>query len=135
MVTQLSNKTKRAIKLYGSDLCIKANQLYADGVMGASGVRCRLNLKTTNQADSLISAGREILSYLPPKAIDILEFFDYEINEKKIKLSYYNCQLKNYHDEIETGNFKDKIDSTEIHIATLQEEKFILINKYININN
>jgi len=135
MATQLSNKTKRAIRLHGSDLCIKANQLYGDGVMGGSGVQCTLNLKNLIQAHSLINAGREILSYLPPRAIDTLEFFDDEIKQKKIKLAYYKCQLENCsNDEIETANFKDKIDATHIHIAFLRVEKNTLINKYININ-
>lgn len=55
----LTRSAKRMIKKYGQEKCLEAFNLYDDGNMGGRGVGYDLGV-TTNTADALISAGREI---------------------------------------------------------------------------
>ena len=56
---KLSNSAKRMIKKYGEAKCTEANNLYDDGIMGASGVAWHMDVHV-NTASGLISAGEEI---------------------------------------------------------------------------
>jgi hypothetical protein len=57
-----SSKTRRAIKAYGIEACIDAYYMYARGDGGAATIAIEgpAILKTTQQADAAINAGREI---------------------------------------------------------------------------
>lgn len=59
-MNKLSNKTKAAIKNYGTDICKRAYQSNENG-NGANTIGFMLKL-TTNQADAAINAGRELLN-------------------------------------------------------------------------
>lgn len=57
----MTNNTKRAIAKYGEDACREAYEMHQRGY-GASGVANEgpAVLRTTNQADAAINAGREL---------------------------------------------------------------------------
>jgi hypothetical protein len=57
----MTDATKRAIKKHGKDICIKAYELCELEGNGASTIAEYLELANTNQADSVINAGREIV--------------------------------------------------------------------------
>lgn len=58
----LSRNTRRAVRAYGIDACMKALHMHEKLGYGASGIsfECSASIKTTNQADAAINAGREI---------------------------------------------------------------------------
>ena len=60
----LSRKTLTAIAKYGRLACVQAFRMHDKDGYGASGVANEgpLTIKTTQQADAAINAGREILS-------------------------------------------------------------------------
>ena len=57
--TTLSRKAKMAIKKYGVEKCLQAYIRYDNGSNGARTIADDMDV-TTNQADSMINAGREI---------------------------------------------------------------------------
>lgn len=61
MAKQLSRSTRNAIRKYGMDACQEAYRMHRSGY-GAHGVALEgpVVLKTTQQADAAINAGREL---------------------------------------------------------------------------
>lgn len=71
-----SDKTRRAIRKYGIEACVGAYNLHRHGGWGARGISCEGGfgvLKTTQQADAAINAGREILY------AEVAPFFDHGV--------------------------------------------------------
>lgn len=73
MKTNLSSKTLKAIRLYGADACRKAFQMNERGE-GANTIANTIpfaTIRTTQQADAAINAGRELLQ--GAKLVEVVE--------------------------------------------------------------
>lgn len=60
-----SRKTRDAIAKYGEEACRKAFMMHSEWGYGASGVaqECEISIRTTQQADAAINAGREMAEF------------------------------------------------------------------------